>query len=924
MSATYPHDQTGLHPASRPAEKRDDIRFNEKETGLREDVHHLGGMVGELLREQGGDELFNLVERARRDAIARREGNSDAGDQLVSLLSNLPIDGSRDFIRAFSTYFQMVNTAEQVHRIRRRRDYLRDSGIHQPGGLEDCVLKLRDAGLSLEDTLQLFRDMLVEPVFTAHPSEPTRRTILRKQQNIVRRLIDIQNPALPPLERRTNLANIRDSVTTIWQTEEHPAGARTSFDELEHVLFFFTDVIYRALPVFYESLKDALVSAHGHSAQALPLPNIVRFASGIGGDMAARPETTARTIRQTLARQRSLILDQYYGECRALSGKLSQSTRRIAVHPDIDTRIEEYVGHFPHALSAVPLRHREMPYRVFLRLIMQRLQSTYDDDVFPYESPDEFLSDLRLIARSLVENKGVHAGLFAVRRLIRRVETFGFHFLTLDIRQHALVNQGVVGRCLGEADWMDKTPAERAQRIHKALEINESPAGGLDNVSRRDLSIFQAIAFCRRKYGKHAIGPYVISMAHGVDDVLAVMLLARWGDLRAPGGGVPLDIVPYFETVQDLSASAQIVADLLDDSIYREHLKGRDDRQIVMVSYSDSNRHSGLAPSRWTLQTAQADLVRVIENAGVSLTLFHGRGGTTSRGGGKTHAAVLGSPPGSVRGRLRATEQGELINAKYGLRSVALRTLEQAAGSVALATATAGPPEAKTNEWHRMMDCIVDASRARYQAMVHKQEGFNEYFRSATPVDVIEIMQERVAGENTDDHIDPQPSRAVPWDFAWTQCRCLLPGWYGTGSGLTKAVDEFGLKALQEAATKWPFFRALLADLEMVLAKSDLAIARRYSEISPELHERFFPQIRTEFNLTVARLLEIKDQDVLLEKQPNLRRAIRLRNPYVDPMSLLQVELLKRWRSQGAQENEVLDGLIASVNGIAHGLQDSG
>jgi len=376
--------------------------------------------------------------------------------------------------------------------------------------------------------------------------------------------------------------------------------------------------------------------------------------------------------------------------------------------------------------------------------------------------------------------------------------------------------------------------------------------------------------------------------------------------------------------VDDLSSSARIVGELLRDPIYRQHLERRENRQIVMVSYSDSNRDSGLVPARWSLQKAQSELARTIQDAGVELTMFHGRGGTTSRGGGKTHSAVLGSPPGSVRGRLRATEKGELVNAKYGLRGVALRTLEQAAGSVALATALIGKPPPQAQTWRAMMDTLTAGSRERYQGLVQDEEAFLEYFRATTPVDVLDIMRAQTVDEFASSGAERVLRTTVPWDFAWTQTRCMLPGWYGAGSGLTRVIQTDGIERLREAAAEWPFFRALLSDLEIVLAKADLEIARRYSELSPELHERFFPLLRAEFNLAVERLLEIKQQEVLLEKQAMLRRSIRLRNPYVDPMSLLQVELLRRWRSGGSEDPDLLKALMASVTGIALGLQDSG
>jgi phosphoenolpyruvate carboxylase len=414
-------------------------------------------------------------------------------------------------------------------------------------------------------------------------------------------------------------------------------------------------------------------------------------------------------------------------------------------------------------------------------------------------------------------------------------------------------------------------------------------------------------------------------MAHGIDDVLSVKLMARWGDLRRKSGAVPLDIAPFFETVEDLQDCGATMRALFNDPLYREHLQRRDNQQIAMVSYSDSNKDEGLAGARWSLQQAQSDLVDVLNEAGVDLILCHGRGGTISRGGGKTHAAVLGSPPGAVRGQLRATEQGELVKVKYGIRGIALRTLEQALGSVALATAfprATLPKEA--GEWHEMVDTVAAASRERYRSLVYDAPDFFRYFQLATPVELIERMQQHAGHEASRSANGASDLRAVPWDFAWTQSRHGLPGWYGFGTGLAKVIADFGLPEVQEMSRTWYFFRALLSDVETVLAKSDLNIANRYSRLAGDLHERFFPLMRGEFDLTVEKVLEIKEQQVLLEKQSTLRRSIRLRNPYVDPMSLLQVDLLKRWRESGKQDEVLFQTLVASINGIARGLQDSG
>ena len=904
--------------------RRQDITFEDKDQPLRNDVRILGTLVGELLRDQGGEELFDIVENARLRSIRRREENEKPGEELADLVKDLDLTLALEVIRSFSTYFQMVNTAEKVHRIRRRREYYQEFGQYQPGGLEETLVKLKASGMDLDGLQSLLNRLCIEPVFTAHPTEPTRRTILRKEQNIVRRLIDMLNPTMTAQETHVCMENIKLEMTTGWQTNEHPSEQMTVADELEHVLFFLTDVLYRAMPPFYEDIENAAIRIYGEEARNLRLPPIVRFASWVGGDMDGNPNVNAKTIRSTLARQRSLILDLYYRECASLSAKLSQSTARIGVDKAILDRIEYYRGWFQNAYHQVPARHREMPYRVFLRLVQERLQATYDDEAYPYESARKFSADIRLLANSLAANKGEHAGLFAVRRLLRRIETFGFHFMTLDVRQDALVHREVVGELLGERAWLDWTPEQRTARIIEAIESRDSVPDRISVQARKTLGVFQAIAFCKRKYGDKAIGPFIVSMTQGADDVLSVLLLANLSELHNRRGEVPMDIAPLLETVDDLDQGCRILRELLDNGLYREHLRQRDDRQVVMIGYSDSNKDSGLASARWALQNAQVELASVVSKRDIELHLFHGRGGTISRGGGKTHVAVLGAPPGTVNGHLRVTEQGEIINEKYGLRGIALRTLEQAAGSVALATAM---PEHHGNdkpEWHGMMQAIADASRQSYRELVFETPDFYRYFRLATPIDLIERMRigSRPASRRSGEGV--QNLRAIPWVFAWTQSRLMLPGWYGLGSGLEWASRKFSDSEFRDMFREWYFMRALTADAEMVLAKSDLGIARIYSELAGDLHEEFFPLIEKEFSLTRDLILEYSDHESLLEGDVTLQRAIMLRNPYVDPMSLMQVDLLRRWRATNCRDEQLLDTLLASVIGIAQGLQNTG
>ena len=910
----------GVHKTLR----RQDITFEDKDQALRDDVRMLGTLVGDLIREQAGDRLFDFVETARLRSIRRRENNELEGEELASLVENLEPEMAMQVIRSFSTYFQMVNTAEKVHRIRRRREYLRDIESYQPGGPEDTLTRLKANGMSADDLQDLINSLRIEPVFTAHPTEPTRRTILRKEQEIVRHLVDMINPTMTPQESSAALQNIRLLVTTGWQTDEHPSEQMTVADELEHVLFFMTDVLYRTMPPFYEDVEAAVRRIYGKEGEKITIPTIVNFASWVGGDMDGNPNVNAKTIRSTLARQRALILDLYYNECANLSAKLSQAEDRAGFSEELLQQIDAYSGVFPNAYHDVPARHRDMPYRVFLRLIQQRLQSTYDDDLFPYEKVGQFRHDIQLIHDSLTENKGEHAGLFTVRRLLRRIDTFGFRLVTLDVRQDAHVHREVVGECLGEDDWMDMPSAERSKRIIEAIESLQGLPEQLSTQARKTIAVFQAIGFCRRKYGTRAIGPFIVSMTQGADDILSVLLLAQWSELHNRRGEVPLDIAPLLETVDDLQRGPEILNELLSTELYRAHLILRGERQTVMIGYSDSNKDGGLASARWALQSAQQTLVNAVACHNIELTLFHGRGGTISRGGSKTHVAVLGAPPGTVNGRLRVTEQGEIINEKYGLRGIALRTLEQVLGSLALATAMPRHRGNDDPDWHAMMDVVAEESRNAYRKLIYDTPEFYDYFRLATPIDVIERMRIGSRPSSRRAQGGVEALRAIPWVFAWTQARFVLPGWYGFGTGLARAAEQFEDAAFRRMIAEWYFMRALTADAEMVLAKADLGIAKLYSELAGDLHDDFFPAIKAEFELTRDLILEYSDHEALLEGDITLQRAIMLRNPYVDPMSLMQVDLLRRWRATDREDEELFEALLASVNGIAQGMQNTG
>ncbi|MEQ9401594.1 MAG: phosphoenolpyruvate carboxylase [Longimicrobiales bacterium] len=897
-----------------------EVLFPPKDEALRQDVRLLGDLVGSVVREQGGEPLFDCVERARHAAIRRREGVEGAAADLEAALTGLPAEDAAEIVRAFSTYFQVVNLAERVHRIRRGREHMRSEGESQEGSLIDTVQRLRDADVPPDRIAALFRASRVEPVFTAHPTESTRRAVLDKQERIARELIERLDPTRTPHDERTSWAVIREAVTTAWQTEEHPSARPTVADEREHVLYYVSRVLYRVAAALHEHLDAAL--AHAGLAPLGDSPPLLRPGSWVGGDMDGNPNVDADTLRATLARHRELALGAYADEVATLAGQLTQSSSRVGWSEKIVRRTEAYARSFPEVADAIPARHADMGYRVFLELVRARTGATATDSGGAYDGPDDLVADLSAVAGSLEANGGEHAGLFGVRRLLHRVRTFGFHMAVLDVRQDARELREVAAEILGDPTWPERAPEERAARLRELLAshpMDPHPAGAR---VRKTLDVFDAIREGRSRYGTDAIGSYIISMARDVDDVLTVLWLATLGGL-GPADDLPLDVTPLFETVPDLERAERVLDRLFTDARVAPHLERRGNRQMVMVGYSDSNKDGGIAAARWALHRALEGMAQASTRHGVTLTVFHGRGGTVSRGGGSVDRAVSAMPPASIGGRLRLTEQGEVIDAKYGLAPIALRNLERMLGSMVLRAATAADG-ADPTRWHPVADTVAQAARTAYRSLVYDDPRFTDFFRAATPIDVIERMaigsrpSSRRSGAGVED------LRAIPWVFSWTQCRSMLTGWYGLGTGLEAAARTHGVDALREATREWPFLDAMLADVEMVLAKADLEIARMYGALVEGEAGVLFDAVQEEFERTVAHILEIRGATTLLESEPTLGRSIRLRNPYVDPMNILQVDLLRRWRAEDRPDGPLLQALLSTVNGIARGLQNTG
>ncbi|MGC1388222.1 MAG: phosphoenolpyruvate carboxylase [Steroidobacteraceae bacterium] len=904
---------------------REDIQFPIKDTELREDVHALGAIVGETIRDQGGDNFFEIVEGDRRAAIARREGAGGDDLELAGRTAGREPTSAMDLTRAFSLWFQAVNTAEKVHRVRRRRQYLNDTSTAQPGGIAECISRLKGEGLSLEQTLALIESMSIEPVFAAHPTESTRRTILRKQQRIAQDLLERLNPSLIRSELDSLWARVRLEVASIWQTEEHPSEGATVADDREHVLFYLIEILYRVVPLFYEEIEGAVARAFGVAVESLDVPSILHFGSWVGADMDGNADVHGKTIRETLHRHRRLIVSSYYTECGQLAETLSQSASRVRVSAALAERIDAYSALLPGAQALAPARHDRMPYRIYFGQIGQRLKATYEGNPNAYQTPEELLADVQLAADSLAANRGRHAGYFLVRRLMRRVRTFGFHLATLDVIQFAHVHDEVIAQGLGMPQWPTLPSTERLRHLRELLARDQGPTAPLDAIGRRTLWVFEAIVQAQHKIGGRAIGGYIVSGAEGPEDVLAVLLLARWADVNDKRTGeCPLDVVPLLDTVGSLENAGQLLRSLNDEPAYRRHLAARGNRQWVVIGYSDSNKEAGIAASRWSLQVAQHRLLEASRDTGVTIRIFHGRGGTPARGGGRTEHLVEAAPDGAVQGVLRLTEQGEVVNQSYGLRPIAMRTLERSFSAVALATARSGaaPPIAPAQL--AAMLTIASRSLEVYRKLVFDDPQFSEFLRAATPLDVIERMHigSRSAARAGADGIGSL--RAIPWVFAWTQSRHMLPGWFGFGSGLQAALQEHGAQVIGEMGAQWPFFARLLDDVEAMLARTDLQIAAHYDALAGDALHSQAEAIRREYALTVEQVLRLRGYDSLLDGDPTLQRAIRLRNPYVDPMHFMQVDLLKRWRATAREDEALFGALRATISGIAQGVQATG
>lgn len=926
------------------APTRDEDR-EDRDRPLRQNIRLLGNILGDTIREQAGEELFAIEERLRiLSKRHRAHPTRFRREQIARIARDLTPAQASGVLRAFTIYFQLVNLAEQVHRVRRRHQLLTTEGGVVSRSLADVVSKLHGAGVSRDAIASALQALDVSLVITAHPTEPNRQTVLRKLRRISDHLLELDRTDLEPHQRTEREDWIRAEIQALWQTDLTRAKPPTVFDETEHSLFYLKNVIVDALPRVMTEFGEVLDRHY----PGLGAPDCLRFGTWIGGDQDGNPAVTPAVIQQTILMRRDAILRHYQASFERLYDHLSSSSNQVDPGAWFEEGTAREWSALPESMRPDFSKVEREPYRQRVLILKGRHPDLMNLD-------EAISRDLTDIDRSLSAVRGSRLSQMVVRPLLRQVKAFGTHFASLDLRQHARVFREALTQVLRQGGIVDDyaslaEPAKEAllARVLTSAKEPRLVRADLPEPARLVVASLDAALQARFHYGPRTVQTLIVSMCQEITDVLgAVVLLRECGLARRTPEGLTTDlgVVPLFETIQDLRRAPEVIRRLFEHPIYREILALRGNHQEVMLGYSDSNKDGGIFTSNWELYKAQRALAWEADRAGVRLSLFHGRGGTISRGGGPTHEAILAQPAGSVRGRIRLTEQGEVLHWKYALPDLAVWNMELVLSAVL--RATLAPPEEPDPIRDAAMERISEEAFRAYRSLLEDPD-FPTFFQQATPI--AEIGALNIGSRPTTRRpmpIAPAPGtdsrgalhewlselRAIPWNFAWQQSRFLLTGWYGVGAGLTAFAGE-GADNLERLAAwyrDWPFFSLLLDNVAVSLAKADLGIARLYADLVRDraAADRIYGRIVAEYQRTRDQILALTGRARLLDHNPMLRKSIALRNPYVDPLSFLQVDLLRRKRALPPDAppaaSEELDRLLTlSINGIAAGMRSSG
>ncbi len=929
------------------------MKRSDKDQPLIDDIRLLGRILGDVIRDQEGVAAYELVEQVRKLSVAfRRDADQEADRALKKLLKSLSGDQTVSVIRAFTYFSHLANLAEDRHHIRRRAVHER-AGDTQEGSIEVALSRLRWAGIAPKTISQTLAGSYVAPVLTAHPTEVQRKSILDAERDIAQLLAtrdDIQvraqlynsaKDALTPRELAANEALLRARVAQLWQTRLLRYSKLTVADEIENALSYYEATFLREIPKIYADLESELGQ--------YPVHSFLRMGQWIGGDRDGNPNVTAQTLQYALGRQAEVALRHYLTEVHYLGGELSLSARLVQVSAEMEALAQRSPDTNEHRVDE--------PYRRALTGIYARLAASLKEltggeaarhavaPQNPYASAEEFLADLRVIEASLKSHHGEALAQERLHPLIRAVQVFGFHLATVDLRQSSDKHEEVVAELLAKARIEPnyaslQEAAKRALLIKLLNDARPLRVVGAEYSAHTtgELAIFETARVMRQRFGHEAIRHYIISHTETVSDLLEVLLLQK--EVGLMNGTLDTEsknhliVVPLFETIEDLRNAAPIMREFYALPGVAALVQCSGGEQDIMLGYSDSNKDGGIFTSNWELYRAEIALVELFDELatshGIQLRMFHGRGGTVGRGGGPSYQAILAQPPGTVRGQIRLTEQGEVIASKYANPEIGRRNLETLVAATLEATLLQ-PTKPATKAFLDAAAQLSLASMGSYRALVYETPGFTEYFFNSTPIrEIAELnIGSRPASRKASQKIEDL--RAIPWGFSWGQCRLTLPGWFGFGSAVESFINTEGkdpkaqLALLQKMYRQWPFFRTLLSNMDMVLAKSDLALASRYSELVTDarLRKKVFTSIEAEWHRTAEALTRITGDKQRLTHNEALARSIKHRFPYIDPLHHLQVELVRRWRA-GQGDERVQTGIHISINGIAAGLRNTG
>lgn len=925
---------------------------------LRRDVRFLTSLLGQIIEEQEGHPFFQMIERIRILAKASRAGRGGGMGRLKRLIERLPLSESLKVARAFTIYFQLVNLAEEAQRIRRIHAYESQPGQGLEMSLSWTGHRLAQAKVSARDLLKSLAEPEVMPVLTAHPTEVRRRTTMDHLADVARALEAWHQPLATPGFKCQAERSIRESLEILWVTNESRQRKLTIADEVSQTLFFVERTILGLVPSFYERLNDLLRLLDGR--QIRRLPTILRFGSWVGADRDGNPLVSPQATWETALKHRAVILEYYQQRLKGLVRRFSQAENLIPVAPALKSSLEKDQQDLPDETRQLHRYEAVETYRKKLSFIHTRVVKTASREPTGYPSAEALRKDLTLIRESLKKHGSRYAA-EELDELIRQVETFGFHLLHLEFREHQERLLQAVGEILPKVlkktiAYEAMTESERQAAVRQALAASRARPilpRFLSPVARDILAQFEVMRRIQQELDPQLAKTYLVSMTRRPSDLLAILAIGRWAGLVEgldPASSLPakaaFDLVPLFETIPDLQLSQEVMTVLWADPIYRRYLAARGFRQEVMLGYSDSNKDGGYLAANWALYKAQSRLTAAAGRYGVKLVFFHGKGGTIDRGGGLSHRAILAQPFAAVGSRIKITEQGEVVAAKYSHPTIAQRNLEQLMSAVLLANLMPGPSSGsfkKVKRWEEIMEELAQASFRAYRALIFDDADFLRYYSQATPIQIllgISIAGTRpgarpgAAAGRESQTIALKRLRAIPWVFSWVQSRHMLSAWYGIGSALEsfrRRHGQAGLKELSEMAHQWPFARVLWENAQASLAKTDLRIARAYASLvrPPAVRERIFRQIQGEYRKSVRGVLAVTRAATLLETQPVLRHSILLRNPYVDPLHVLQVRGLEGFRRLGRKASATrrerwLDLLRLTIHGVSYGMKSTG